>query len=172
MASIEQGRIDPAVVADLYAAHADELRAFLIGVLRDRDLAGEALQSTFRRTLEAGHSAQPETFKGWLFRVALNEALQLKRRRRQHDRSLRKLAWSSMSAGGSPGDELVRQEDAARLREALTRLPPEQRDVVEKRIYEEKTFAAIAEECGLPLGTVLTRMRLALRRLQQTLQNE
>lgn len=172
MASIEQGRIDPAVVADLYAAHADELRAFLIGVLRDRDLAGEALQSTFRRALEAGHSAQPETFTGWLFRVALNEALQLKRRRQQHDRSLRKLAWSSISACGSPGDDLVRQEDVARLREALTRLPPEQRDVVEKRIYEEKTFAAIAEECGLPLGTVLTRMRLALRRLQQTLRNE
>jgi RNA polymerase sigma-70 factor (ECF subfamily) len=36
-------------------------------------------------------------------------------------------------------------------------------------MYEDKTFAEIAEECGLPLGTVVTRMRLALEKLRRTL---
>jgi RNA polymerase sigma-70 factor (ECF subfamily) len=40
------------------------------------------------------------------------------------------------------------------------------------RIYEEKKFAAIAEELGLPLGTVLTRMRLALKKLAASLNPE
>jgi RNA polymerase sigma-70 factor (ECF subfamily) len=60
---------------------------------------------------------------------------------------------------------VIRWENVARVKAALDCLPPEQREVVHKRIYEQQTFAAIAEETGAPLGTVLTRMRLALKRL-------
>ena len=55
------------------------------------------------------------------------------------------------------------------VRKALGELPPEQSKVVWARMYEDKTFAQIAEESGLPLGTVLTRMRLALGKLRRTL---
>ena len=51
----------------------------------------------------------------------------------------------------------------------MERLPVEQRRVIRMRIYEDKTFAVIAEELGAPLGTVLTRMRLALRKLEAEL---
>ena len=51
------------------------------------------------------------------------------------------------------------------VKEVLESLPDEQRRVVRMRIYEEKTFAAIAAELNAPLGTVLTRMRLALKKL-------
>ena len=52
---------------------------------------------------------------------------------------------------------------------ALETLPAEQQQIVKLRIYDELTFAAIAEQLGLPLGTVLTRMRLALKKLNQRL---
>ncbi|MCA9247413.1 MAG: hypothetical protein KDA42_09870, partial [Planctomycetales bacterium] len=51
-------------------------------------------------------------------------------------------------------------------------LPSEQREVVRMRIYEEKKFAEIAAELELPLGTVLTRMRLALKKLEAALGQE
>jgi RNA polymerase sigma factor (sigma-70 family) len=159
-------RIDPAAVAVLYVAHADELRAFLIGILRNGDLAGEALQATFSKALEAGHTAQQDSLKGWLFRVAFNEAMALRRRRKIQDESYRKLAWRRPRAEETPEDSLTRWEVVDRVRAALETLPDEQRIVVQKRIYEEKTFAVVAEELGVPLGTVLTRMRLALRKLQ------
>ena len=54
------------------------------------------------------------------------------------------------------------------MRAALATLPPEQRQIVQKRIYEEQTFASIAQELELPLGTVLTRMRRALRKLAKS----
>jgi RNA polymerase sigma-70 factor (ECF subfamily) len=63
----------------------------------------------------------------------------------------------------------VQGEDVARVRVAIDRLPPEQRRVVEQRIDEGRTFAEIAAESGLPLGTVLTRMRLAHEALRKAL---
>lgn len=167
MNSAEESRIDPAVVATLYLDYADQLRAFLVGVLRDRDLAAEALQSTFTKAMEVGHTARQETLKGWLFRVAYNEAMAIRRRQKTHDKSLKKLAWHQPDPQDKPDENVSRGETISRIRHALNVLSDEQREVVRLRIYEEMTFAAIAEELNLPLGTVLTRMRLALRKLQR-----
>ncbi|MFQ5731264.1 MAG: RNA polymerase sigma factor [Planctomycetaceae bacterium] len=163
----DENRIDPAIVATLYLDYGDDLRAFLIGVLRDRDAAAEVLQSTFTKALEAGHTVRRTTFKGWLFRVAYNEAMALRRRQKVYDKSIRKLAWQRTGEHEGPEDNLSRGETIARIRTALEVLSEEQRQVVRMRIYEEKTFAVIAEQLGLPLGTVLTRMRLALKKLQR-----
>lgn len=166
--------LDPARAAALYVEHADELRAFLTGVLKDRELAGEALQATFARTVEVGHTAREETLKGWIFRVAFNEAMALKRRRKVDRKAVAKLNWfrpnrSETRESESPEDNLARWETVDRVRSALETLPEEQEHVVRLRIYEELTFAEIAEATGAPLGTVLTRMRLALKKLKTTL---
>lgn len=167
MTTTDEVRIDPAVVAALYLEHGEELRAFLIGVLKDHDLANEALQATFIKAMEQGHTARQETRKGWLFRVAFHEALAIKRRGKSYEKNIRKMAWSRPpSEQNSPDDRLCRWETVVSVREALEKLPENQRQIVQLRIYEEKTFAVIAEELNLPLGTVLTRMRLALKKLE------
>lgn len=152
-------------MAALYVEHADDLRAFLIGVLRDADLAAEALQATFTKAVESGHTAREETLKGWLFRVAYNEAMAILRRKKVDRKSVHKWAWSQVRRHDSPEENVNRWETVHLIRQALETLPEEQRRVVRLRIYEEKTFAVIAEELELPLGTVLTRMRLALKKL-------
>lgn len=165
----DEGRIDPAVVAALYAEHAKELRYFLLGVLHDAASADDALQAAFAKAVEQGHKAREETLKGWLFRVAFNEALLLRRRQAVRDKAYRQLGWMHHAAGESPDARLDRHETVERVRKALDELPAEQRQVVHMRIYEEKTFATIAGELHVPLGTVLTRMQLALRKLRRTL---
>ena len=154
MTSPEESRIDSAIVATLYVEHADDLKAFLIGVLRNRDLAAEALQSTFTKAMESGHTARKETLKGWLFRVAYNEAMAIRRQQKIHDKSSRKWAWSRSGRNDSPEENVSRWETVNQVRQALETLPEEQREIVHLRIYEEKTFAVIAEELQLPLGTV------------------
>lgn len=181
---LSSDRIEPADAAnrpvnDWFADFAGELRAFLLGVLRNDDLAGEALQATLVKALERGHEARPETRRGWLFRVALNEALVLKRRAKVQEKSFRELAQNDArrheSAGGSvtrnesPEGFVLRAEVVERVRLALDDLPAEQRRVVRMRIYEHKTFAVIASELKVPLGTVLTRMRLATEKLRDRL---
>ena len=162
-----------------FAELAGELRAFLLGVLRNDDSASEALQATLVKALERGHEARPETRRGWLFRVALNEALVLKRRAKIQQKSFRELAQNDArrheSAGGSvtrnesPADFVLRGEVVERVRLALDGLPAEQRRVVRMRIYEHKTFEVIASELNIPLGTALTRMRLATEKLRDRL---
>lgn len=161
-------RLSGPEVERLYVEFAPELLAFLTGVTRDREMAQEALQCTFQRVLEAGHTARAETIRGWLFRVAFHEAMGLRRKRQGAAHVVERFVGSGLTRQAeTPVDPLVQAETVARLREALQKLPAEQRDVVERRLHHEQTFAEIAEELHLPLGTVLTRMRLAMQRLQR-----
>jgi RNA polymerase sigma factor (sigma-70 family) len=149
---------------------ASELRRFVLGVARDPDLADDVMQATFLKALERGHEARLETARGWLFRVAFHEALATRRRTSARDRGLRRLAGFRPTADpGTPEAPLIRGEAAELVREALARLPEEQRRIVLARVRDDKTFAEIAAEDGLPLGTVLTRMRRALERMRKTL---
>lgn len=171
MATDDRVRIDPATVEALHATHAADLRAFLIGVLRDPDLAQEALQASFGKLLEQGHTAQNETLKSWMFRVAYHEAILLRRRQQVRQKSLVRLGALFRETTEGPESLAQNAENAETVRCALQRLPPEQRVVVQMRIYEDKKFATIADELGWPLGTVLTRMRTALQNLRRTLRS-
>ena len=182
LTTADQGRTEPAgvtpTITALYECYAEELRLFLTGVLRNADLADEALQNTFAKAVESGHTARQESIKGWLFQVGFREALLLRRRGQVHNRSLRAMSLRATAHGQSsddfapPDERILRSEAVERVRRALAELPPDQRQVVEMRIYEDKTFAAIADELSAPLGTILTRMRLALKRLSRRLGSE
>ena len=58
------------------------------------------------------------------------------------------------------------------VREAMEALPPEQIEVLRMAFFEHKSHSAIAEEQGLPLGTVKSRIRLAMRQLKRTLEHQ
>jgi RNA polymerase sigma factor (sigma-70 family) len=154
-----------------FERHGGELGRFVVGVVRDPDLAGDVMQTTLTRALELGHTARPETLKGWLFRVAFHEAMAARRRLKAGEKARKGLAGlGGGSTGSGPADEMaIRGETIEAVRSALRSLPEEQRRVVVARVYDGQTFAQIARDSGLPLGTVLTRMRLALDKLRHAL---
>jgi RNA polymerase sigma factor (sigma-70 family) len=156
-------------IASLYADLAPELRRFVLGVVRDPDLADDVMQATFVKALEHGHEARSETSRGWLFRVAFHEALASRRRASTLEKGQRRLAGFRPRLDDPPDAPLIRAEAVAAVREALRALPEEQRRVVLARMDEDKTFAEIARETGLPLGTVLTRMRRGLEKMRKAL---
>lgn len=153
----------------LFLAHEAELRRFVSGVVRDPVLADDIMQATFVKAVEIGHTACVDTMKGWLFRVAYHEALAVRRRQRVQDRAHQKQAEMAADASQDPDARLILSETIEGVRHVFGELPVEQQQVVWARIYEEKSFAVIAREFGLPLGTVQTRMRLALVRLRRAL---
>ena len=164
-----EGSLDPSVVAALYIEHGEELRRFLLGILRDAQLTSDVLQATFTKLVERGHETRSSSRKAWLFRVAYHEAMAYRRRQGVGDRVLRNVAWHTNGTAGPAEEPLLRLEAVQSVRDALERLPPEQRQVVRMRIYEEKTFAVIATELKIPLGTALGRMRAALIKLRARL---
>ncbi len=163
-------KLDPGIVAGLFVEHAEELRRFLIGILRDHNTAADVLQITFAKAIERGHTAREETLKGWLFRVAYNEAIVVKRKQAVQHRAVNAIGAAGEPPSPPPESRMVRMEDVERVRQALDTLPPEQRQVVRMRMYEEKKFIEIAEELKLPLGTVLTRMQAGLKKLRKALE--
>lgn len=156
-------------VAALYGEVAGELRRFVLGVVRDPELADDVMQATFVKAVEHGGEARAGTAKGWLFRVAFHEALASRRRRKSRDRGHRRLAGFRPRDGAAPDEALIRGETVEAVRKALGELSEDQLRVVRARVFEDKTFAEIAEEAGLPLGTVLTRMRRALEKMRRTM---
>lgn len=161
--------LDTAVIAALYVEHGEELRRFLVGVLRDHQLAADVLQATFVKLVERGGETRAETRKSWLFRVAMNEALAVRRRDQVGQKVTRNVAWARPVAAQASDEPLIRIEAVEAVREALAGLPADQQRVVRMRIYEEKTFAEIARELGIPLGTALARMHAALGKMRAKL---
>ena len=165
----DESQLDPHRLAGWYSDHSDRLKAFLHGVLRDHNAVEEAFQATMTKALTHGGSIQEESAKAWLFQVAYNEAMGIRRREGITKRVLEKES-RVRSNQVIFEDQLIRWETVDQIRKALDELPPEQKSIVEQRVYGEKTFQEIATEQNLPLGTVLTRMRLALQKLHKKLE--
>jgi len=172
LTELYQERLDPVEVAASYVEHADSLRRFLRGLLRDSQLANDVLQATFAKLLEAGHATCRQSRRAWLFQVAYREAMAIRRRESVGQRVLQHVAWVPPS-GSVTGDEtLIRRETIERVRHELRNLPAAQQQIVRMRIYHGKTFAEIAQELNIPLGTALGRMRAALKNLRSGLASD
>ena len=172
--------LDPSQVQAVYDHHCVALERFLLGVLRHESAAADALQSTFIKLMEKGHLVtQQESMKSWLFRVAFNEAMLIKRKRSVRQKHAEAVAWKTkLSAGADKGADprvsqslhfVLQQENVERVQQALQQLPKNQRVVVEKRIYEGLKFREISEQLDVPLGTVLARMQASLKKLKPLL---
>jgi RNA polymerase sigma-70 factor (ECF subfamily) len=174
LASADEFKPDSAAVAALYAEHGEELRRFLVGLLRDVHLAADVFQTTFAKAVETGHTARRESLKSWLFTVAYHEAMLVRRRETTGERVLAEkfIRQSLDNPTVKPESELVNQEIVNRVRKALKELPTDQAEVVRRRMFREQKFQDIADDLNLPLGTVLTRMRLALAKLRNNLKSD
>jgi len=154
-----------------------DIKAFLVGVLRDSHLADDVFQKTVIKAIGCSEAVRQETLKGWLFAIALNEARQSQRENLRDTKQREKLAeqmavdqperligidarW--MVELGQVDLDLV-----GVLRTSMARLPKEQQHVIRQRIFEGQKFAEIAAGMDLPLGTVLTWMRRGLQKLRE-----
>lgn len=139
---------------------------YLVGNMED---ARDALQETFLKCWrKRDQIGDVVNLKAWVFRVALNTG-----------RDFRKTAWNRrresivedavmVSTSEGPDAGLMRDEELRRLRDAVLQLRPEEQEVFLLRQNGELTYEQIAESIRLPIGTVKTRMRTAIRQLRQS----
>ena len=167
MDATEPTRID---IEAAYQQHADALRWLLCGVLRNDALVADALQATFLKLMEKGERLRNvASLKSWLFQVAFNEAMLVKRKNRTARDHSQQVAWRTeaiRTGERSPEESALLDEQMEQIREAIGSLSADQQMVVRKRIYEGLKFREIAEELDVPLGTILARMQSALKKLK------
>jgi len=164
---------DRQAFAALFRFYAPRLKSFLgrqgYGEIECEDLVQETMLNIWRKAssfdpVKAGAST-------WIYTIARN--LGIDRRRREG----RGGAWHELTAfdetDPDPSVEarMIATQSESRVRAALTTLPDEQAAVIRMTFYGENPQAEIARTLGIPLGTVKSRVRLALARLRKTMED-
>ena len=153
----------------IYDEHASALFAFLLNLTRSELESRELLQDLFLKL-----AARPGVFEGvrepraWLIRMAHRLFLDGYRRRAARERLAVQLAGEApplFAASHDPDEQGFR----ASLSQALGELPEEQRAVVHLKLWEEMTFAEIAEALAISPNTAASRYRYGLDKLQALL---
>jgi len=137
----------------------------LVGNLED---AKDAFQDAFVKAWRQQHQvAEVENLKAWIFRIALNTGRDLRQsawRRRKHSLPEDEGTLACRRAG--PCDEAENHEELSLLKQALAELRQEEQEVFLLRQNGEMTYEEIGAALAIPVGTVKTRMRLAIAKLR------
>ena len=143
---------------------------YLTGNSEDaRDALQEAFIKCWRRRDTLG---EIENLRAWVFRVALNVGRDLRATAWRRRRKPLPEADAMVATNPPPHVEADRQERLAQVSRALLDLRPEEQEVFLLRQSGEMTYEEIAVAINLPVGTVKTRMRLALQKLRAALEGD
>jgi RNA polymerase sigma-70 factor, ECF subfamily len=137
----------------------------------DPELAEDAAQEAWIKAWQNMGSYKPEyPFRGWIYRIAMNQSLDVLRRSRKTieiDSPVLENRLRSDLEG--PEETLVKQEQADRVRRALLRLPETGRAVLVLREYQDLSYLEIAAALNIPVGTVMSRLSSARGQLRKLL---
>jgi RNA polymerase sigma factor (sigma-70 family) len=138
-----------------------------LSITRDRGSAEEAAQDTFLRAWRyaASYDSRRGLVATWLLSIARNAALD---QARAQGRRLDEPGLDTRIGDAAGADDIESPyEDLAALAAALRSLPAEQRAVLMAVVYRGATTREISEAWVVPIGTVKTRLRLALSKLRE-----
>lgn len=171
VAMVQRGQTE--ALEAIYDRYAGPSYSLALRILGDRGAAEEVVQDTFVTLWRKAGSYKPESGKvhSWLLRIARNRAIDELRRQRSPVRNNRAHRPASETlADTSESDAFRTTELRFVVGEALEGLPTDQREVVEMAYLEGLSQREISEHTGIPLGTVKTRTRLALKKLRKVLE--
>jgi RNA polymerase sigma factor (sigma-70 family) len=158
---------DRQAFASLFDYYAPRLRSYCLRQGAAMDVVEELVQEAMLVLWRKAGSFDPAKAQvsTWLFTIIRNKRIDRLRRENRPDLTEEDLSVFLSEASGAD-DAISATQDAIRLSAALELLPPEQRSMMTKAFFEDKSHSDIANETGLPLGTVKSRIRLALARLK------
>lgn len=156
---------DRAAFAALFRHFAPRVKAFLMKSGAGAALAEECAQDVMATLWQKAHLFDPARagVATWVYTIARNRRIDALRKARRAEPE--ELDW-----GPEPEPDMAEvleaQEETERLGRALAALPGPQRILIERAFYGDLSHSEIAAETGLPLGTIKSRIRLALDKLR------
>ncbi|MEA2803060.1 MAG: polymerase sigma-70 factor, subfamily [Rhodospirillaceae bacterium] len=167
-------RQDRAAFASLFRHYAPRVKAFIMRGGTDsetaQEVAQEALIMVWRKA--ASFDRSRASAATWIFTIARNKRIDLLRRSSRP--AIETEDWLAVFApeNDDADTSVLAGQTYTRVKELLGSLSADQLVVIQKAFFEDKTHTVIAEELKLPLGTVKSRIRLALGRLREALEKD
>ena len=163
-----QANQDQQAFAELFSYFAPRVKAFLIKSGANPGLAEECTQEVMATLWHKADLFDPSraSVSTWIFTIARNKKIDALRKQRRPEPE--DLTWGP-EAEPEAADVLDLQQETKNLFKAITRLPEQQRDLIKRAYYGDLSHSEIAAETGLPLGTIKSRLRLALVKLRQAM---
>jgi RNA polymerase sigma-70 factor (ECF subfamily) len=170
---------ESAAFGELVARYMHRCYYAALGLVGSPEDALELSQEAFARAFRARHKIDPDLpFYTWLYQILRRLCFNFTRDRRLHRQKLEGAqSWLVADAGWRAGREnplesAVREETRQRVREAIEGLPARDREVLVLKEFEGLRYREIAELLGIPIGTVMSRLYAARRRLASALEDD
>ena len=159
---------DRAAFAALFRHFAPRVKAFLMKGGANEGLAEECTQEVMATLWTKAHMFDPSraSVSTWVFTIARNRKIDALRRMKRPEPE--DLPWGP-EAEPDQADVMTLRQESEKLAEAIASLPEKQRELIQRAYFGDLSHAQIAEETGLPLGTIKSRIRLALERLRHAM---
>src|SRR6056297_467901 len=159
---------DKQAFAILFEHFAPRVKAFLMRSGADPSMAEECAQEVMATLWQKAHLFDPARASAstWIFTIARNRRIDAIRKQKRPDPE--DLPWGPEEEPDQ-ADILVLQQESEKLGEAIASLPDKQKELIEKAYFGDLSHSEIAAETGLPLGTIKSRIRLALDRLRHAM---
>lgn len=161
-----------AAFSTLFAHYAPKVKSLAVRMGADTHAAEEIVQDTFLSVWRAAKTYDPKQAAAstWIYTVARNAVIDRLRRQGRPEIGPSDLMFEAEEEPHADA-RIDNERRASYLRTALAGLPGEQAEVLRTYYFEGKSHGRIAEELDLPLGTVKSRIRLALDRLRSALRD-
>lgn len=162
-------RRDQKALAELFGIYGPKLKGWLIARGVQAGSAEDVIQDVMIRVWTRAETFDPEraAFSTWVYRLTRNRWIDIQRKNQRMD--IRDPMIMNIIADDivpSVEDDFTRGQIADRLHEELESLKPSHKELVHMAFMEHKTHAEISDETGIPLGTVKTRIRSAMKFLR------
>lgn len=163
---------DRAAFRCLFLRFGPRVKALMIRSGADASMAEDLVQDVMLILWRKAELYSPErgSVAAWVFTIARN--LRIDRLRRQSPQAYHDIDDLDLESPDASGEEEVHVRQKSMLvSEAVSQLPPDQKRVIELSFIYDMPQADIAQELGVPLGTVKSRMRLAYGKLRERLED-
>ena len=158
---------DQQAYGTLMARYKDSINFMLLKMVHNRDDADDLTIEAFGKAFLNLEKYTPDfAFSTWLFKIAVNNAIDFIRKKKLHTLSLdddndesSKYVFSKIKTSAlDPEESIIKDQRAGLMRTILDELNPKYKSLIEMRYFEELSYEEIADKLNMPLGTVKAQL--------------
>jgi len=168
---------DELALQQLIIKHQTRVKGFIFSKVKDRDATEDIFQDTYIKVIKSlrkGTYNEEGKFLPWVMRIAHNLVVDFFRKEKKLPKQPNNSDYDIFSLISDDSlhteQRMVKSQIDIEVKALVTRLPKDQQEVVQMRMYRDMSFKEIADNTGVSINTALGRMRYALQNIRKEIE--